>query len=74
MRDVFNELLAKQAAGDAADYGPLRDRLNRTYDAFHRRFGPINKTVNHAGSVVTFKGTTYRSAAWITRRFTDLRH
>ncbi len=45
MRDVVNELLARQASGDPADRGPLRDRLNRTYDAFHRRFGPINKTV-----------------------------
>jgi N12 class adenine-specific DNA methylase len=45
IRDVVNELLDKQARGDGEDRAPLRARLNSAYDAFHRRYGPINRTL-----------------------------
>jgi N12 class adenine-specific DNA methylase len=45
IRDVVNELLDKQARGDSETRAPLRARLNSAYDAFHRRYGPINRTL-----------------------------
>ena len=45
IRDIVNDLLVKQASGDRDGRDGLRASLNRSYDTFHRRYGPISKTV-----------------------------
>ena len=46
LRDTVNELLAGQAVGrEGFDSAPLREKLNKLYDAFVIEHGPINKTV-----------------------------
>jgi N12 class adenine-specific DNA methylase len=42
IRDVVNELLANQAKGDSANNDKLRTQLNKVYDAFVKKHGPIN--------------------------------
>ena len=46
MRDVVNELLARQARGESEGRDELRSRLNASYDAFVARYGPINLTTS----------------------------
>jgi N12 class adenine-specific DNA methylase len=57
IRDVVNELLDKQARGDGETRAPLRARLNAAYDAFHRRYGPINRTLITTSSRTRGDGT-----------------
>ena len=64
LRDVVNSLLAMQASGDGHDGDELRANLNRRYDAFLSRFGPINKTVISVSSRLRGDGTPI-----VTRRF-----
>jgi N12 class adenine-specific DNA methylase/predicted kinase len=45
LRDIVNEMLARQAAGDTARMDALRAGLNEAYDAFVEKHGPINKTI-----------------------------
>jgi N12 class adenine-specific DNA methylase len=44
MRDIVNELLLRQSRGNKEDLADLRARLEKTYDAFVKKFGPINLT------------------------------
>ncbi len=58
IRDIVNELLEVQAkGGDSEKSDDLRSRLNRTYDDFHRRYGPINKTSQTVTSRLRRDGT-----------------
>ncbi|HCU48911.1 MAG TPA: helicase [Micromonosporaceae bacterium] len=45
LRDITMALLSAEAAtmDDTAEIGALRERLNRRYDAYHQRYGPINR-------------------------------
>lgn len=42
IRDIVNELLANQAKGKSEKNDDLRAKLNKAYDAFVRKHGPIN--------------------------------
>lgn len=42
IRDVVNELLAGQAKGETKNNDALRQKLNKLYDAFVKKHGPIN--------------------------------
>ena len=57
MRDVVSELLGKQARGDETGRTELRAALNRSYDGFHRNYGPINKMTVTTSSRTKGDGT-----------------
>jgi hypothetical protein len=64
LRDLVNGLLGKQASGERDGCDDLRAHLNERYDAFHARFGPINKTVVSVSTRLRRDGTPI-----VTRRF-----
>jgi N12 class adenine-specific DNA methylase len=62
VRDTYNALLAKQVKGDREGTAALRKDLNKAYDAFVKKFGPIRKTtvsvtarLNAAGNPVSIR-------------------
>jgi hypothetical protein len=57
LRDIVNELLARQARGEAEGRDALRAELNAQYDAFVARHGPINKTTSTVTSRLRKDGT-----------------
>ncbi|SKB32251.1 LPD3 domain-containing protein [Sphingopyxis flava] len=43
VRDALRDIFAAELAGNANEAAAARERLNRDYDAFVAKFGPINK-------------------------------
>lgn len=67
VRDAVNAVLAEQASGKSSDAPARRKDLNEAYDAFFKRFGPINLTNVSVSSRKTKAGEPI-----ITRRMPNL--
>lgn len=71
VRDALRAVYAADLQGDAANAGRARDALNRHYDAFVEKFGPINKAVIQTRRPTIIQQEAARSAAREEARYAD---
>ena len=71
IRDALRAVYAADLQGDAANAGRARDALNRHYDAFVEKFGPINKAVIQTRRPTIIQQEAARSAAREEARYAD---